>query len=226
MYAGFTNQSSSFTNKPFGNHGGLGGLGGLGSQSWQNWQNPSFGGDHGMQNQSHSQSQGHAFQQVYTPEPQRKSLISIDDVIIALQDAKDVKTRAEQELRHMQTSQPKPIDLNKSTTVYVVAHKAFATGNVWQPDTHLIHDRKHALFEMETLQRMNPSIEYHISELEWSLDTEKKKSIIQNFEWEIPVDVDEHDEEHVEHVEHEEHVHQVDPSLEKRFVRVNSSPQH
>lgn len=105
----------------------------------------------------------------YSSEPERvRSNISLDDIIGALQNARVEKMKLEQKVASVHDQQPKPLDLNRGTTMYLVAHKAFATGNVWQPDTVLLPDERAARFEMSRLQRTNPEQEYKLAKLDWT----------------------------------------------------------
>src|SRR6478609_407620 len=133
----------------------------------------------------------------YSGEPERKSgsNISIDDIISALQTARDSKFKLENAIATMKASQPKPIDLNRSSTCWIVAHKTFATGKVWQPDTPLISDKKVALFELQQLQRQNPTVEYAIQKLEWAESEVPAKKQQQQFDWNIEEPVSEEEDE-------------------------------
>src|SRR5689334_19325450 len=103
----------------------------------------------------------------YSSEPARTSSINIDDIIIALQTARDAKFKLEQHIAALKENMPKPIDLNKSTTCFLVAHKTFASGKVWQPDTPLLPNENIARFELNRLSQANPNVEYRISKVEW-----------------------------------------------------------
>lgn len=120
-------------------------------------------------NQQQGNFSGFQPQQVYgySNEPVRTSSINIDDIIIALQNARDAKFKLEQHIAALKENMPKPIDLNKSTTCYLVAHKTFASGKVWQPDTPLLPNENIARFELNRLLQTNPSVDYRISKVEW-----------------------------------------------------------
>lgn len=123
-------------------------------------------------NQQQGNFAGFQPQQVYgySSEPARTSSVNIDDIIIALQTAKDAKFKLEQHITALKENMPKPIDLNKGTTCYLVAHKTFASGKVWQPDTPLLPNEGIAHFELNRLSQANPNVDYRISKLEWSSD--------------------------------------------------------
>lgn len=164
----------------------------------------------------------------YSSEPQRsQSSITIEDIINALQNSRMEKVKLEQNVANFKDSQPKPIDLNKGNTCYIVAHKTFATGNVWQPDTPILPNESIARFELQRLKRNNPETEYRMSKLEWTVIEEKETPRFQNhFEWDYSKE-DPHAEPHVEEPE-EEHDNEggepVSPDDEKRFVFVPRPP--
>jgi hypothetical protein len=97
---------------------------------------------------------------------QRPSL-SIDDIIGALQHAKVVNNVLEMKINDLQVNQPKPIDLNLTSESYLVCHKVFASGKVYQPDTPLLTSENIARYERERLSRLNRNVEYIIRKLIW-----------------------------------------------------------
>ena len=80
----------------------------------------------------------------YSQQPSRNTPISIDDIILALQNVKDAKIQLQQQVENYKACQPKPIDLNRTNTSYIVCHKIFASGKVYQPDTPLLPDERMA----------------------------------------------------------------------------------
>jgi len=122
----------------------------------------------------------------YSSEPQRQSSINIDDIIVALQNARNSKVEMEKHILQLKESQPKPIDLNQGNTCYMVAHKTFATGKVWQPDTPLLPNEGIARYELRRLSMMHPEVTYKISKVEWHQpveedDKEKTRRFEQSF---------------------------------------------
>lgn len=123
----------------------------------------------------------------YSSEPARSpSNISIDDIIGALQNARADTAKMEAHVASMKESQPKPIDLGKGNTVYIVAHKTFASGNVWHPDTPLLPNDKVAKFELQRLRRIHPETEYALSKLEWTVIQDAP--VGKGFHWDVDND--------------------------------------
>jgi hypothetical protein len=107
----------------------------------------------------------------YTNQPLPSNRINIDDIINALQSTRNDTYKLEEEIKTLNEFKPKPIDLNQGNTYYVVAHKIFASGQVWEPDTPLLQDERRAQFELFRLSRMS-NCEYKIHKLKWCTDDE------------------------------------------------------
>jgi hypothetical protein len=96
-----------------------------------------------------------------------QSTITIDDIIGALQIAKDAKVKAEQQAENVKQ---KPLDFNRTTTYYMVCFRLFANGHVWQPDSAMWPDEQSAMFHRQGLMRQNPNVDYKVFKLNWCLD--------------------------------------------------------
>jgi hypothetical protein len=110
---------------------------------------------------------------LYNQQPSRNSNISIDDIIIALQNAKEKTCQLQQQIETLKSNQPKPIDLNRTNISYVVCHKVFASGKVYQPDTPLLSDEGKARYARDKLSHTNRDIEYSVHKVTWSLDSDQ-----------------------------------------------------
>jgi hypothetical protein len=100
--------------------------------------------------------------------------ITIDDIINALQSARNDALRDSRQERAPESLSVRPIDLNKSRTVFVVAKKLFASGKVWEPVKMSTEENLMEL-EMKRLVDANPGKEYKIHQLQWmTVDDDKK----------------------------------------------------
>src|SRR6478609_6885224 len=111
----------------------------------------------------------------YSQQPSRNTPISVDDIILALQNVKDAKIQLQQQVENYKACQPKPIDLNRTNTSYIVCHKIFASGKVYQPDTPLLPDERMAKYEQDRLRRANRETEYYIRKVTWSLEDDNEQ---------------------------------------------------
>jgi len=116
--------------------------------------------------------------------PSTHSKISIDDIIIALQNSKHDKTQLEKSVAEYKLKQPKPVDL-RSPHTFIVAHKVFASGNVWQPDTPILPNETIAKAEMRHLQQGSVETKYFICQLDWTIMPQEEKIMptYEQFTW-------------------------------------------
>lgn len=95
--------------------------------------------------------------------------ISLDDIVNALTNAQLARQKLEREVAKAKESQPKPIDLNRSNSTFIVVSRLFANGNVWQPVTPIMTTEDAAKHEMRQLKKLDPAKEYRISKLDWTI---------------------------------------------------------
>jgi hypothetical protein len=98
--------------------------------------------------------------------------IGIDDIIGALQNARDAKIKAEQ---IAEKAQQKPLDFNRSTTYWTVCNRLFANGHVWQQESVMWPDEQSANFEKRRLSVQNPHADYRVFKVNWVVDGNEEK---------------------------------------------------
>lgn len=95
--------------------------------------------------------------------------ITIDDIIGALQSAKDSAKMAQEKLAAVNKAhQPcRPVDFNKGPVSYMVAECLFASGKVWQPLGQLHPNLKEAQEYADSLRSQDPSRQIEVFPLTW-----------------------------------------------------------
>ena len=157
--------------------GGFGGMNWAGASPFENTTASNHASNHVSNHASHADHvayhtqnplQGNFENNITEHGHKKMSSISIEDIILALQSARDEKLAAQRALessREVREEQQKPLDLNRGKTFYIIAHKIFASGEVWQPDSKLFSEENMARYEMQRLAAMDKDITYRVQEL-------------------------------------------------------------